>query len=218
VCFGISGAAFIKITQAMFGVAIAAGFLICILTMFWGRKFCGYICPLGTLQQAIFMLRSPKYRRKNRLAFFYEARLKRIKYLVLIINAILVVAGISYLYMSLCPILTIGRISLQSWKGIIVLVLILGGSFFTDRIWCRFMCPYAALLNLFQGIGTLFQVPRTKIHRYLESCIDCSICNNNCPMNINIADVEVVEDPDCIHCGLCTYKCPKPGTLTSRKK
>lgn len=218
VCFGLSGAAFIKITETIFGIAIIAGFLISILSMFWGRKFCGYICPLGTIQEAIFMLRSKKYRRTKRVPYFYENKFNKLKYLILILNAILVITGVGYLYMKLCPVLAVSRILNIGWQGYSVLILIIIGSYYIERIWCRFLCPYAALLNVFQSIGALFHIPRTKIYRCMESCIDCSICNNNCPMNINISDVEVIDDHNCIQCGICTCKCPKSDTLTFHKE
>ena len=217
VCFGFSGAAFIKITNTIFGVAIVAGFLISIITMFWGRKFCGYACPLGTIQEAIFRLRKKKYRMTKRIPFFYELKFKKIKYIVLILNSILVVSGLSYWYMNFCPILSISRIPHLAWQGIAILALILVGSYFTERFWCRFLCPYAALLNIFQGIGKLFGFKRSKIQRCMESCIDCNICNRNCPMNISISNEEVIEDQDCIHCGVCTCVCPKFKTLTFGK-
>lgn len=211
VCFGFlkGNLLFYSIGVAALGILIGMSFMI--LSMFFGRVFCGYICPLGTLQELLFALRSKK--RGKRMNWLVERKLARFKYFVLALNILLVVAGLTWVFIPFCPIYGISRLPSLALGGLAVFVLILVVGFFVERLWCRYLCPYAALLNLAQGLGKLFGIKRTMVLRNLERCIDCGICSANCPMNLDITSSEYVDDPNCIHCLRCSQKCPKPGTI-----
>lgn len=214
VCFGLNKGDFLNVGRSITAWAIIAGFGILISTLFWGRRFCGWICPLGTSQEALFSTRSKKYRTRNRLPFFYDKRLAFIKYLVLTFSVIMVVVGLNWIFMRACPMFALSNLPSLLIPGVFVLVAILIGSLKIDRVWCRFLCPYAALMNVFQWAGDVAGVKRSKVKRNLERCTDCGVCMLYCPMNINIQEDEYVHNPDCIHCGLCADKCPKPGTYS----
>ncbi len=211
VCFGFlkGNILFLSVGVAALGILIGMGFMI--LSMFFGRFFCGYICPLGTLQELLYALRRKKL--GKRVNWLVERKLARIKYVVLVLNILLVVAGLAWVYIRFCPIYGISRLSTLALGGLVVFALILGAGFFVERLWCRYLCPYAALLNLAQGLGKLFGIKRTMVLRNLERCIDCGICSANCPMNLDLLSSEYVDDPNCIHCLRCSRKCPKPGTI-----
>ncbi len=211
VCFGFlkGNLLFFSIGVAALGILIGMSFMI--ISMFFGRVFCGYICPLGTLQELLFALRSKK--RGKRMNWLVERKLARFKYFVLALNILLVVAGLTWVFIPFCPIYGISRLPSLALGGLAVFVLILVVGFFVERLWCRYLCPYAALLNLAQGLGKLFGIKRTMVLRNLERCIDCGICSANCPMNLDITSSEYVDDPNCIHCLRCSQKCPKPGTI-----
>jgi len=213
VCFGA-----LKLRMAghmvfLFTTAIVTGLLIGIVTMFIGRKFCGYICPVGTLQEYLFKLRSKRYRLLKRVPFFYERKFRVAKYFVLAITFVLVLLGISPLFMNFCPVLTLSRLPNIVIPGLILWIVIIAGGLLTDRFWCRFLCPYAALLNLFQKLSRLFGFKRLLIKRNLEKCIDCCNCIRNCPMNIDLQQGEYIKDDDCIHCLICAAACPKENTI-----
>jgi len=216
ICFGVLQFSFTENMVFLFTGAIVLGLLISISTMFIGRKFCGYVCPIGTVQELLFKLRSKKYRLKKRVPFFYEKKFVKIKYFILLITALLVIIAKSPLYMNFCPVLTIARFPNIVVQGLILLFIIVAGSLLTERFWCRFLCPMAALMNVFQKIGKLFGFKRLLVNRNLESCIDCCICSNNCSMNINILNTEIVDNVDCIHCLICVGKCPRKNTLNEK--
>ncbi len=211
VCFGAHKFGFIRITEALFAFAIVAGFAIGIFTIFFGRKFCGYICPIGTLQEAIYRFDRKRCFKKNSLPYYMEKKLGLLKYLVLLLTAFMAVRGISYLYMRFCPVMVISRLPAFGVRGAIILSFILIGGFFIERIWCRYLCPYAAFLNIFQALGKLFKIRRARIFRNLEKCNECGICSAYCPMNINILEQEYVDDVNCIYCNMCASACPKKG-------
>jgi polyferredoxin len=218
VCFGLSKVGLFSFGKGLFWLTVAVGWGILVSTMFLGRKFCGYVCPLGTIQEAIFSLRKLKYRKKHRLSYFYEKRLSLVKYYILVITTILALLGFGFAFIRLCPIFALSSLPRLFIPGLTVMVLIIGAGFFIERFGCRYLCPFAALMNVFQGIGKLFGIKRVKINRNLERCIDCGLCEVYCPMNLNITAEEYVQALDCIHCNICICRCPKPGTLCTKKE
>ncbi len=218
VCFGLNKSVVLAYIGSLFWITVLVGFLILVYSMFYGRKFCGYICPLGTWQEAIFALRSRAYRRSHRIPYFYERSLGKLKYAVLAITAVLSLVGLGYLFIRFCPIYALSMLPRLAIPGLILLVVISIGGFFAERVWCRWLCPYAALLNIFQALGKLFGIKRSKIRRNLERCVDCGVCMLYCPMNINIAAEEYVQNCECIHCLVCASKCPKKGSLNCEKE
>ncbi len=214
VCFGVLKASLAGNMVFLYPIAIVLGLVIGIATMFIGRKFCGYVCPIGTLQEWLFKLRNKKYRLSKRIPFFYERKFRSIKYFVLLLTVFLVLLRKSPLYMNFCPVLVLSRLPYIILPGLIIWLFIIIGGLFTERIFCRFLCPYGALLNLFQYMSKLFGFKRLLIRRNLEKCTDCCLCNKNCPMNINLAEDEYIKDHNCIHCLKCAEVCPKDHTLT----
>jgi ferredoxin len=98
--------------------------------------------------------------------------------------------------------------------SLVVLGLVLILSLFIERPWCKYACPFGALLGLTNFIK-LF-----KIRRHVPTCINCNRCSNNCPMNIEVSEKEVVNDHQCISCNICTSEnvCPVDDTVSFATK
>jgi polyferredoxin len=190
--------------------------IIVVSTIFLGRKFCGYICFIGSIQEFIYRLNKSKHKFKEIIPYKMHRRLIGIKYLVLIITLVFSYFGIQYLYMKFCPLLNLSH---PQWIGIaggILLAIIIIGSFFIERLWCRYLCPYAALMNIFELIGRLLKIKRANIYRNIKTSINCFDCANYCPMNIDIGYNEEIKDLNCIHCLRCVRKCSKKDAAKSK--
>lgn len=218
VCFGLSGWGFLKLGGAAMAAAIMFGFAVLVYSMFWGRRFCAWLCPLGTMQEFIYSLRSRKYRAKHQTPFFVDRRLAWLKYLILLATGGMTILGINYIYFRLCPFYGLSLLPRLIAPGLAVLALVFLKSWFGSREWCRFLCPYATLMNVFQWLGEVAGFKRSLVKRNLERCTDCGVCMLFCPMNINIAESEYVRDRNCIHCDLCAQSCPKPGTYSEERE
>lgn len=96
-------------------------------------------------------------------------------------------------------------ISSASLITVCVLVVI---SLFIRNAWCRYLCPYGALLGLFSLFSPF------KIHRNAESCIDCGKCAKNCPSRIPVDQLIKVRTVECTGCMTCVESCPVASTLT----
>ena len=218
VCFGLSGGTFLRASGWVMSAAIVFGFAVLVYTMFQGRQFCAWLCPLGTAQELLYSLRGKRHRMKHRTPFYAERRLAWLKYPILLVTAALTLLGLNYLFIRLCPFYSLSLLPKLIAPGLAVLGAVLLRSLFGEREWCRFLCPYAALMNVFQWLGEAVGIRRKKIRRNLERCTDCGLCSLNCPMNINIAEQEYVQDRNCIHCGICAESCPKPGTCCEERE
>ena len=213
VCFGLNPYQLLRLTMQLFVSGILLGLLILISNLFIGRKFCSYICPLGTVQEGLFQVRKRKYRLQKKLPLYLESKLGKLRYIILTVTVILAGTGLAYYYIQLCPIYGLSRLPALASGALIVIGISMVGAFFTERFWCRFLCPFAALMNISQAVGKLFGIKRRLIRRNLERCTDCRVCCLYCPMNINLLEEEYVTNPNCIGCGLCAEKCPRPGTI-----
>jgi polyferredoxin len=94
------------------------------------------------------------------------------------------------------------------WTIAILVVL----SVFIQNFWCRFLCPYGALLGI---VGWLSPF---KVKRTASSCIDCELCTRACPANIKVHRAGTVWSDECTTCMLCVAVCPVKDTLEVRAR
>jgi polyferredoxin len=93
--------------------------------------------------------------------------------------------------------------------GLVILGITLLGSLFVERPWCKYACPYGAVLGL-SNLLRLFKIRRTA-----STCKLDGACDIYCPMNIKVSQMQIVRDPQCISCLECTSEahCPAAGTV-----
>jgi len=93
--------------------------------------------------------------------------------------------------------------------GLAILGFVLAASLLVERPFCKYACPYGAVL----GIFNLFRI--FKIKRNVPTCTDCKACDKSCPMNIPVSEGTVVRSHQCISCMKCTSEqvCPIENTV-----
>ena len=89
--------------------------------------------------------------------------------------------------------------------GTIVVLMLL--SIVIKNFWCRFLCPYGALLGITSWLSPL------KITRTKSTCIDCKLCTKACPAGINVHQASRVWSDECTSCLSCVEACPVKDTL-----
>ncbi len=93
--------------------------------------------------------------------------------------------------------------------GVIAALTIL--STFIQSFWCRYLCPYGALL------GVLGLVSPLVLKRSDELCVSCGKCDKVCPNRVTVASgPQVVTSTECMGCTQCVSECPKEGALQFR--
>ncbi len=198
-----------KIHQSSF-VLMALAFLLAVL---FGPVFCGWVCPLGTIQE--FVSRFGRKRFKRRFNHFVPARLDQalryLRYGVLAWVLYMTAVTGKLVFSEYDPYFALFNFwtSEVSLLGLAILGVTLGLSFFVERPWCKYACPYGALL----GLTNLLRV--FGIRRNERTCKADGACSILCPMNIPVDRVKVVRDHQCISCLECTSEavCPVADTV-----
>ncbi len=203
---GFESGAWLKLSLYLFG-------FIAFLSVIFGRAFCGWACPFGALQDLI----SPVTKRNNR--FFRIPRMWEARYMKYGVLGLVVVAAWAFNTKWFClfdpggmvtatiPTLAVSRFTDDAWGSgdylvmkIIYTIVFLIGIFIISRAWCRFICPYGAMVAPFNKISVLH------LKRDSDRCISCNRCSKSCPMNIDVVREE--RSAECILCGRCVEDCP----------
>ena len=199
-----------KIHESAF-ILMIVGFLLALL---FGPVFCGWVCPLGTIQEWFGKI-GQKIFKKRRYNHFIPARIDRwlryLRYGVLAWALYMTASSGTLIFAEVDPYHALFNLwsSEVAIGGIIVLAITLVGSLFVERPWCKYACPYGAVL----GIFNLFRIFR--IRRVPGTCKLDGACNIVCPMNIMVSEKTIVRDHQCITCMKCTSEnvCPAAGTV-----
>jgi len=94
-----------------------------------------------------------------------------------------------------------------SMLGAIIILTIIIFSIFNKNYWCRYFCPYGALIGIL-GWASAFRIVRDSV-----KCIDCSKCTRVCPVFIEVEKKNIVYSPECLGCYDCVDSCPVNGAL-----
>lgn len=183
------------------------------MTLLLGPVFCGWVCPLGAIQEWIGKLGKKIFKNKynNFIPENIDSKLRYIRYIfVALILYNTAKAGI-LIFLNVDPYYALfnfwtGEVALWAIISLIVVLII---SLFIERPWCKYICPYGAVLGIFNTFR-LF-----KIRRNQDTCINCNSCSKNCPMNIKVSESTAVLNHQCISCLKCTSEnyCPVEATV-----
>jgi len=212
------------------------------MVWFWllNKAWCGFVCPLGTMQDWITAFRKKLKIRFSQYDWSSRAKIKSIKWILLILLLIIPVMisnsifglptlpnGLSMPFCDICP----GRMLIPAFTGnfsqfyidfsskteivmttlgMIIVGLFLVGSFIKKRFFCYF-CPMAALQYTFSKPALL------KLYKDGSKCTKCGDCYRACDMDIlEIADDVTSKNlvtEDCTLCLKCVAACPEEGCL-----
>lgn len=198
-----------KIHQSSFTLM----WLVFALTLLFGPVFCGWVCPFGTVEEFVGKIGKKIFKKKynNFIPSVIDKPLRYLRYIILILVVVNTAISGKLLFSNFDPYFALFNIwsSEVTRLSLLVLGLVLIGSLFVERPWCKYLCPYGALL----GIFNLFRI--VKLKRNEKTCINCKACDRVCPMNIDISTSKVIVDHQCISCLLCTDEmaCPVRNTL-----
>lgn len=215
----LSGGSFVSHTHLSNVVLLVAVLSVALL---FRSAFCGWICPLGFLQDLVnnfsrvLQKRIPGLRhgiaslkkRGGRLLPILDRYLRYMKYIVLA----WAVGGSAYfgymVFRDYDPWSTLISIAEFSFTpGVIVLIVTLIASLFVARPWCRYACPLGAASGLLGKFSPVY------LKRNENTCTSCKICTKSCPMGIEVHTKTIVKSVDCNTCLVCVGACPVKDVL-----
>jgi polyferredoxin len=179
------------------------------------KSFCAWLCPVGTLSEYLWKLGQKLFGRNLTLPRWLDIPLRALKYLLLAALASLVIFMSADALQSflLSPFGIIADVKMLNFFrhlgtiGIAVLITLALLSVMIKNVWCRYLCPYGALMGI---VSTLSPV---KIRRDASACIDCNKCNHACPSSLPIAQLTQVTSAECTACMTCIAACPAENAL-----
>ncbi len=203
------------------GLAILLG---AIATAIAARKgFCGWICPVGTASRALEALgrRTLWRRRWPRVPRALDLALSSIKYLLLAFFALAIFVRMDgaavegflhgpYNLAADAELLAFFRSPSAAVAGTLGALAAL--SLVVKHAWCRWLCPYGALLGLASWASPL------SVRRDPAACTGCQACTRACPAEIPVHGRLRVLSPDCTGCLSCVAACGTPDCLTVTRR
>lgn len=183
-----------------------------------GRFVCGWLCPFGLVQDALYKI--PAMKKIRRLPF--EQVLNKLKYVIFILFVMILPMTLVTSYGAqtpwfcklICPsgtlmagiplVLTNPLLQnsigwLFNWKmAILIIIVVLSIKIY--RPFCRYLCPLGAFYSVFNPISLMrYQID-------VEACTSCGKCQSACGMDIPV--YENANSLECIRCGKCIKACP----------
>ena len=214
--------------QIMMGIALAAAVVL------FSKLFCGYLCPVGTVEDLLLKLRNSLGIKPIRIKqrSIADKLLRIVKY-ALVFWIFYMTATASELFCKrLDPYYAVatgfkGEIVL--WMSIVTVSLMVLGSFLVDMFWCKYLCPLGAVSNSLKfwawmlGIGLVWfllgkvgvDIPWFWLLGVL--CLAGYLLEIFCA-NPKLQLLHIVKDDDkCTACGLCNNACPYHIDIASAK-
>jgi len=189
-----------------------------ILGFFLKKSFCSWLCPIGTLSEGLWGIGQKLFGRNLKIPRFLDYPLRGLKYLLLAffmyaVYTMDIDALRRFIY---SPYNKVADIKMYYFFAAItpfafsVIGILIVLSVVVKNFWCRYLCPYGALL----GLGSLLSP--MKINRNRQTCIDCGLCTKACPASIKVHTVLTVWSDECTSCLECVQVCPVKDTLEMR--
>jgi polyferredoxin len=200
-----------SVLLAVLGVSLVAG-----------KAFCGWMCPLGTLQDMLAgwsrrlggeKNKSRGIRSKTKFPVNVPAKvdkwLRYLKYVVLIVIVLFSTKAIYPPLRDICPARAIFSFDWNTPLLAVVLLVFILTSMLIKRFTCKYICPLGAALAIFNKISPVH------LGSDMNNCNNCKRCENDCPMDIESIP-ENLRSVECVRCLNCLETCDRPDAIDLR--
>jgi ferredoxin len=160
----------LALADSSYGIPLTAvGFFVLplVVTLFFGRVFCAAVCPLGAVQELVAV-------RPKRVPQWLDEALGLVPYMYLGAAVVFAATGTAFVVCRYDPFVGFFRLSASLNMAVFGVALLVVG-LFVGRPYCRYLCPYGALLRLISPLA------RYHVRIPPNQCIQCRLCEDVCP-------------------------------------
>lgn len=189
------------------GVLFAGLFL---FSLFFGRAFCGWLCPAGALQDICAGIVSrPAGKRQNLVKFFLW-----VPWLAAILSGFISAGGlrrIDVVYSTDYGISVSAPAGYIVYFSVVALVLVLALTL-GRRSFCHCACWMAPFMIAGNFVKEKLRIPALRLRSDPGRCVGCGSCDRHCPMSLPVSGLVKKGDmfhPECVLCGACADCCPQ---------
>ena len=206
----------IQFLPALLALNVVTVLALVVLTLLVGRAYCSVICPLGVMQDVISRISGLRKKKKSR--FSYSGEKKWLRYGILVIFVVALVAGLTPLAALLAPYSSYGRmvssvvspsLSPVAIVAAVSFVVVAIMSWLGGRTYCNTICPVGTVLGFFSRFALFRPVINT------SKCNSCKRCAKKCKASCIDAKNHRIDYSRCVACMDCIKNC-KHGALTLR--
>jgi polyferredoxin len=195
------------------GLFLLLAFLL--VSFVFRKAFCSWLCPVGTVSEWLWQGGRLVLGRNIALPRWADVPLRSLKYVLLgfFLRAIAAMSAHGLEAFMTSPYGLLADVKMLDFfrglgaVGASVLAALVLISIPVRNAWCRFLCPYGALLGLVSAPSPV------RIRRDPDLCVDCARCAAACPSALPVDARLAVRSPECTGCLACVASCPVPGAL-----
>ncbi len=179
------------------------------------KAFCSWLCPIGTLSEWLWQGGREIFGRTVALPRWADVPLRGLKYILmgLFVYAVARFSAADLRAFLDSPYGLVTDVKMLDFfrhlgrTGALVIGGLLVASLSIKNVWCRYLCPYGALL------GLVSLASPARIRRTPDACIDCAKCAKACPAGLPVDRLIAVRSAECTACLACVTTCPAAGAL-----
>lgn len=166
---------------------------------FFGRFYCGYVCPINTLTEGIDWLYQKRGIKRKEVPGWVKSKAVRYGVLLLFLGTMVITLRTGR-KLPVLPALTA--------LGVLITIV------YVPSLWHRYLCPYGTLLNITGSISKYYwRVDET-------DCKKCGICEKVCPTEAITTSGEdgypVIDKGICLECTACAERCPRNSIVYAK--
>lgn len=179
------------------------------------KAFCSWLCPVGTLSEWLWKAGRSIFGRNFAPPRWLDIGLRSLKYILMglfvwAVGSMSVEAIKAFLaspYGLIADVKMMNLFRFMTVTTAVVLGVLAIASIFIQNFWCRYLCPYGALMGIFALFSPL------RIRRDKDLCIDCAKCAKACPSMLPVDRLITIRSAECLGCMECVNVCPAEGAL-----